>query len=212
MIILLHWKELKEESEACVKCDLCKERTNVVFGEGNINSKVMFIGEAPGADEDRTGRPFVGRAGQLLTKALIALNLTRERDYYICNVCKCRPEKNRTPMEDEAKACIPYLRNQVALVKPKIIVCLGATSMKYVMEKVLNNSKKFPGIAEDMIWREALKTGTMKITRDRGKWLRIKNFSIMSTFHPAALLRDENKKKLFWEDLKNIKEELESFN
>lgn len=204
---MLKWKELKEESEACVKCDLCKNRTHVVFGEGNMNSKLMFIGEAPGADEDRTGRPFVGRAGQLLTKALSALDLVRERDYYICNVCKCRPEKNRTPMEEEARACIPYLRNQVALVKPKIIVLLGAIAMKYVMEEALNNKDPLNEI-ESELWKEALRGTGMKITRDRGKWLRIKNFSMMSTFHPAALLRDENKKKLFWEDLKNVKAEL----
>jgi uracil-DNA glycosylase family 4 len=207
--ILLQWKELKEESEACVKCGLCKSRTHVVFGEGNINSKLMFIGEAPGADEDRTGRPFVGRAGQLLTKALSALDLIREKDYYICNVCKCRPEKNRTPMEEEARACIPYLRNQVALVKPKIIVLLGAIAMKYVMEEALNNKDSLNEI-ESEHWKEALRGTGMKITRDRGKWLRIKNFSMMSTFHPAALLRDENKKKLFWEDLKNVKVELKN--
>ena len=209
---MLHWKELKEESEACTKCGLCENKTNVVFGEGNINSKLMFIGEAPGADEDRTGRPFVGRAGQILTKALNALDLIRERDYYICNVCKCRPENNRTPVEEEAKACIPYLRNQVALIKPKIIVCLGAVAMKYVMEEALNNSGNSLDEVESELWKDVLKTRTMKITRDRGKWLKVKNFNIMATFHPAALFRDESKKKLFWQDLKSVKEKLEKLN
>lgn len=179
---MLHWRELYNECMACHKCGLSDKRTNVVFGEGNIRAKLMFIGEAPGADEDRTGRPFVGRAGQLLTKGLLALGLKRQNDYYICNICKCRPEGNRTPEEDEAKTCIQYLRNQVALIKPKIIICLGATSMRYI----LGNE-----------WR---------ITRDRGKWVERKGVYIMPTFHPAALFRDESKKKLFWEDLKSMKQ------
>lgn len=178
---MLKWKELYKECMECDKCDLCHKRKNVVFGEGNINAQIMLIGEAPGADEDRTGRPFVGRAGQLLTKAMIALNLTREKDYYISNICKCRPEGNRVPTEEEANACLPYIRNQVALVKPKIIVCLGATSMRYVLGKD---------------WR---------ITRDRGKWVEKKGFYIMPTFHPAAIFRDESKKYLFWKDLKSVK-------
>ncbi len=153
----------------------------MVFGEGALKAKIMFIGEAPGADEDRIGRPFVGRAGKLLTKGLTALDLQRERDYYICNVCKCRPKNNRTPYEDEMMTCIPYLRNQVALIKPKIIVCLGATSMKCILGKE---------------WR---------ITRDRGKWVERKGCYITATFHPAALFRDESKKILFWKDLKSIK-------
>jgi DNA polymerase len=153
----------------------------VVFGDGNIRSPLMFIGEAPGADEDRIGVPFVGKAGKLLSKGLESLKLTRN-EYYICNVCKCRPENNRTPLEEEAEACLPYLRNQVALIKPKIIVCLGATAMKYILGK------------------------DYRITRDRGKWIERKGFYIIATFHPAALFRDESKKALFWQDLKLIKE------
>lgn len=179
--ILLRWSELYSECMKCNKCALVNDRTNVVFGEGNIKADIMFIGEAPGADEDRTGNPFVGRAGQLLTKGLTSLDLVRERDYYICNICKCRPKNNRTPTEEEAMECIPYLRNQVALVKPKIIVCLGATSMKYILGK------------------------QYRITRDRGKWFEIKGCYIIGTFHPAAILRDENKKKFLWQDLKSIK-------
>ncbi|KAJ49972.1 DNA polymerase [Clostridium tetanomorphum] len=179
---MLRWKELYNECVNCDKCNLTKDRTNMVFGEGNSKATIMFVGEAPGADEDRLGRPFVGRAGQLLTKGLTALNLSREVDYYICNVCKCRPKNNRTPTEEEARACLPYLRNQVALVRPKIIVCLGATAMKYILGPE---------------WR---------ITRDRGKWVERKGCYIVPTFHPAALFRDESKKILFWKDLKSIRQ------
>jgi DNA polymerase len=182
---MLQWKELYEECKKCDKCDLNKSRTNMVFGEGNLKADIIFIGEAPGADEDRTGRPFVGRAGQLLDKGLRALDILRGRDYYICNVCKCRPENNRTPDDDEALKCLPYLRNQVALVKPKIIVCLGAVAMRYVLG------------------------GDFRITRDRGKWVERKGINIVATFHPAALFRDENKKILFWQDLKSIKKKYE---
>ncbi|MDP4177788.1 MAG: uracil-DNA glycosylase [Bacillota bacterium] len=178
---MLYWKELINQCEGCNKCRLSENRTHVVFGEGNPKAKLMFVGEAPGADEDRLGRPFVGKAGQLLTKGLTSLNLERSRDYYICNICKCRPENNRTPLEDEAISCLPYLRNQAALIKPKIIVCLGAVAMKYI-------------IGEEF-----------KITRDRGKWIERKGVYIMPTFHPAALFRDESKKALFWQDLKQIK-------
>lgn len=178
---MLKWKELFNVCNTCNKCELGKNRKNMVFGDGNPKASIMFIGEAPGADEDEQGKPFVGKAGQLLTKGLTALNLVRERDYYICNVCKCRPKNNRTPYDEEALSCLPYLRNQVALVKPKIIVCLGATSMKYVIDKD---------------WR---------ITRDRGKWIERKGYHMMATFHPAALFRDESKKQLFWQDLKSIR-------
>ncbi len=178
---MLKWSQLYNECIDCNKCPLVKNKTNMVFGDGNINAPIIFIGEAPGADEDRTGIPFVGKAGQLLTKALLALDLKREEHYYICNVCKCRPENNRTPKEEEAKACLQYLRNQVALVKPKIIVCLGGTSLKYIMGE------------------------QFRITRDRGKWIEKKGYYIMGTFHPAALFRDESKKNLFWQDLKSVK-------
>lgn len=182
---MLQWKELYDECKECEKCGLIKGRTNIVFGDGSLNADIMFIGEAPGADEDRTGIPFVGRAGQLLTKGLLALDLHRERDYYISNICKCRPENNRNPLEEEARACIPYLRNQVALVKPKIIVCLGAVAGKYIIGP------------------------NLRITRDRGIWVERKGFFIMPTFHPSAVLRDPNKKTPFWQDLKEIKRKYE---
>lgn len=182
---MLQWKELYNECLECNKCRLSEKRTKVVFGEGNMHAPIMFVGEAPGADEDRTGRPFVGRGGQLLTKGLTKLDLHRDKDYYICNICKCRPENNRTPYEDEAMACLPYLRNQFALVKPKILVCLGATAMKYLI---------------DDSW---------KITKNRGNWIEKKGIHMIATFHPAALFRDESKKVLFWDDLKRVKEKYE---
>lgn len=179
---MLTMDELSRAVEACKRCELHKNRTNSVLGEGCTDAKVMFVGEAPGADEDRQGKPFVGRAGQLLEKGLNALGFYRDKNYYICNICKCRPENNRTPEEDEAEACLPYLRNQVALIKPKIIVCLGATAAKYIIDR------------------------TARITAIRGKWIERKGYYIIATFHPAALLRDESKKRLFWDDLKSIKE------
>lgn len=177
---MLSLKELNEACSSCRKCPLGETRTNMVFGEGNIKAKLVFIGEAPGYEEDMSGRPFVGKAGQLLDTALSALDLKRDRDYYICNILKCRPPKNRTPLEEEAKECLPYLRNQIAIMRPKIIVALGATSLKYV-------------IGDEY-----------RITRDRGKWIERKGFYMTATFHPSAVLRDESKKRPFWEDLKEI--------
>lgn len=185
-IIMLSLSELYREIEQCQKCRLHQNRTNTVPGEGVPRSRLMFIGEAPGADEDRLGRPFVGKAGKLLDKALNALQFDRTKNFYICNVCKCRPDNNRTPMEDEAEACLPYLRNQVAIVRPQIIVCLGATAAKYV-------------IARDA-----------RITAIRGQWFERKGYYMLATFHPAALLRDESKKRLFWEDLKKVKEKYDA--
>jgi len=179
---MLEMDELSRVISDCTKCRLRLNRTNTVPGEGNPAARVMFIGEAPGADEDRLGRPFVGKAGQLLDKALNALDFYRDENFYICNICKCRPENNRTPADDEAEACIPYLRRQVVIVKPKIIVCLGAISAKYIIDK------------------------QARITSIRGEWFERKGYHIMATFHPAALLRDESKKRLFWEDLKKVKE------
>lgn len=182
---MLKWTELYKECMTCNKCSLKNSRTHIVFGEGNVNAKLVFVGEAPGADEDRTGRPFVGKAGQLLNKGLEALEIKREKDYYICNICKCRPENNRTPSLDEGEECLPYVRNQIALIKPKIIVCLGATAVKYILGDE---------------WR---------ITRDRGKWVERKGFLMTCTYHPSAVLRDSSKKRVFWEDLKEIKKRYE---
>lgn len=176
-------QELFNIAQTCTRCRLCAKRKNVVFGEGNPKAEIMFVGEGPGEDEDNTGRPFVGRAGQLLTKMIESVGLKRE-DVYIANIVKCRPPYNRIPQDDEAYYCLPYLRKQVAIIRPKIIVCLGATSSKYIIDK------------------------TLRITRDRGKWVQKGKFLMLPTFHPSALLRDPEKKKYAYEDFKSIAEKL----
>lgn len=179
------WEELIRECKTCTKCELCTKRKNVVIGEGNINARIMFVGEAPGADEDATGRPFVGKAGKLLALALTSLGIKRE-DCYIANICKCRPENNRVPHDNEAYSCIPYLERQISLVSPKVIICLGATPLKYLIDK------------------------NAQITKIRGQWVSKDNRIFMPTFHPAALLRDETKKLPFWEDLKNVRDKIKA--
>lgn len=175
-----NWKDLEKSILDCRKCRLCSNRTNIVFGQGNKNAKLMFIGEGPGADEDRQGIPFVGKAGQLMNNAFQALEINRE-DVYIANIVKCRPPSNREPEDDEAQMCLNYLRNQVILIKPEIIVLLGNTALKNIMGK------------------------EFKITAVRGKWMEKNGIKYMPTWHPAALLRDENKKIEFWKDLKEVK-------
>lgn len=174
-------RELYSICQSCTKCGLSKGRTNVVFGEGNIKAKIMFVGEGPGHDEDIQGRPFVGKAGQLLTKMIEAIDLKRE-DVFIANIVKCRPPNNRVPLPEEARECLPYLRNQVAIIRPAIIVCLGATAAKYIISDEL------------------------RITRDRGLWKDKKGYHIIATYHPAALLRDPDKKRDAWEDFKSIRD------
>ena len=176
-----NWKQLEESVKGCKKCKLCINRTNIVFGTGSKNADIMFIGEGPGADEDREGIPFVGKAGKLMDKALEGVGLNRE-DLYIANIVKCRPPSNRVPEEKEAKACLDYLRNQVILVNPKIIVLLGSTALKNIMGEEYG------------------------ITTSRGKWLEKKDIWYMPTWHPAALLRDDTKKIDFWKDLKQVLE------
>ena len=178
-----NWEELEKSIENCNKCKLCCSRRNIVFGVGNKEADVMFIGEGPGADEDIQGEPFVGKAGRLINKAFEALEIERE-DVYIANIVKCRPPQNRNPEIDEAKACIDYLRNQVILVKPKIIVLLGSVALKNILGEEYG------------------------ITNSRGKWVERKGILYMPTFHPAALLRDDSKKIDFWRDLKLVKEKL----
>ena len=179
-----NWDDLKKSIAECKKCRLCTNRTNIVLGEGNINAKIMFIGEGPGADEDKQGVPFVGKAGQLMNKAFQALGINRE-EIYIANIVKCRPPSNRVPEEDEAQACLNYLRNQVVLIKPEIIVLLGSTALKTILGKEYG------------------------ITAVRGKWMEKNGIKYMPTWHPAALLRDENKKIEFWNDLKEVKKKIE---
>lgn len=177
------WPELMAEIQGCTRCLLWEKRTFVVPGEGDLHARLMLIGEGPGAQEDATGRPFVGAAGQLLDKMLAAIGLAREQ-VYIANIVKCRPPQNRVPAPDEAQACLAHLRAQVALIRPQVIVCLGATSARYV-------------IGEDC-----------RITRDRGQWIERKGVWIMPTFHPAALLRDESKKRPAWADFKAVRDKL----
>ena len=181
---MLGWEELEKRCSDCMQCGLGQTRTNIVIERGSRIAPLVFIGEGPGEQEDRQGRPFVGAAGQLLDMLLSAL-MFREDQYYICNVVKCRPPENRTPTEDEAESCLPWLRNQVALIRPRIIVCLGATAMKYVIDR------------------------NARITQIRGKWFERKGYWIMPTFHPAALLRDPPKKELMFEDIKRVKLKLD---
>ena len=178
-----NWEELEQSIVNCKKCKLCQNRTNIVFGTGNKNAELMFIGEGPGADEDKEGIPFVGKAGKLMNEAFKGLGINRE-EVYIANIVKCRPPQNRVPEEDEATNCLNYLRNQVILVKPKIIVLLGSTALKNILGKEYG------------------------ITNARGKWIEKKGIKYMPTWHPAALLRDENKKIEFWNDLKQVIQEL----
>lgn len=176
------WEELEKSIEDCNKCKLCKTRRNIVFGTGNKNAKIMFIGEGPGADEDMQGIPFVGRAGKLMNMAFGIVGIKRE-EVYIANIVKCRPPANRNPEDDEANACLNYLRNQVMLVKPEIIVLLGSVALKNILGKEYG------------------------ITASRGKWFEKMKIKYMPTWHPAALLRDETKKVDFIKDLKLVVEE-----
>lgn len=178
---LLNLKDLIDTCMSCQKCGLANGRQNVVFGEGNLRARIMFIGEGPGADEDTQGRPFVGRAGKLLDKMLNDVGLKRE-EVYIANVVKCRPPGNRVPTQEEAEACLPYLRNQVAIVRPRIIVCLGATAMTYCIDRTLKS-----------------------IGPVRGKWFDRKGCKMMATYHPAALLRDPRKLDVVMDDFRSMK-------
>lgn len=172
--------ELQAEVMNCTRCPLCRTRNRVVFGNGNPDARIFMIGEAPGSDEDSVGKVFVGRAGQLLDKILEACNFSREKHVYISNILKCRPPDNRNPGADEQKACMPYLMKQIDIVDPKIIILLGAVSLK------------------------AFFGPDSKITRDRGIWKNYFSRWVMPTYHPAALLRNPDLKKDSWEDFKNI--------
>lgn len=178
------WPQFFEELQGCEKCGLCRGRMNIVPGEGNPNAKLMFIGEGPGQEEDRLGRPFVGRSGELLTRMIHAIGLERT-DVYIANVVKCRPPRNRNPEPEEAESCLKYLRIQVALIRPKIVVLLGKVACRYTL-------------GEDV-----------RITRDHGKWFERKGVLFLPTFHPSALLRDPAKKRDAWEDFQKLRDRLE---
>lgn len=171
--------DLHSQIAGCLKCPLGQTRTTFVFGTGNPTASLMFIGEAPGADEDLQGKPFVGRAGQLLNKILEAIQLHRE-DVFICNILKCRPPNNRPPIPEEVEQCLPYLRKQIALVHPKLIVCLGLTAAHNLLRT-----------------KESL-------TSLRGRVLAFEGTPLMVTYHPAALLRNPNWKRPAWEDFQAI--------
>jgi len=187
------FSELQKRALACVKCPhLASSRKNVVFGVGSIDAQLMFVGEAPGADEDEQGEPFVGRAGQLLTKIIQATGLSRA-DVYIANILKCRPDTpgqsagNRKPTPDEMATCIPYLHEQIDLIRPKVIVALGATAVDGLLGK------------------------TIGITKLRGNWQTYRGTPLMPTYHPAYLLRNQamSEKRKVWEDMLAVMEKLE---
>ncbi len=175
---LMSLDELNLSAQKCQKCVLCKERKTVVFGEGSPSADLMFIGEGPSYDEDQQGRPFVGEAGELLTKMITAMQFPREQ-VYITNIVKCRPPKSRNPLAEEANLCLPYLQRQIELIKPKVIVVLGAIPLKYLLNK----------------------TGIM---RARGNWDSYSGIKVMPTFHPAYLLRNPEAKREVWSDLQQV--------
>ena len=179
------WDSLHAAVSACEQCRLCREATHKVPGQGNPDARLMLIGEGPGFEEDKSGLAFVGPAGQLLTRMLGSIGLSRE-EVYICNIVKCRPPRNRVPEPDEAAACLPFLRMQVALVRPQVILLLGATAGRYTL-------------GDDF-----------RVTRDRGRFVRKGNIWFMPTYHPSALLRDETgvKKREAWYDLQAVRDQL----
>lgn len=177
------WEIFHQQVQACGMCPLHQGIHNKVPGQGDQQAPLMFIGEGPGQVEDEEGLAFVGPAGQLLTRMLAAIQLPRDR-VYICNIVKCRPPNNRVPEEEEAAACRLHLRNQFALVRPKVIVLLGSTAAKNILGPEI------------------------RITRDRGKWFERKGVWFMPTYHPSALLRDQSKKREAWEDMQALRDRL----
>lgn len=171
--------EIRNDLGDCRRCKLWKERTNIVYGAGNPHARLVFVGEGPGYDEDRQGEPFVGKAGQLLTKIIEAMKLARDR-VYICNVVKCRPPDNRNPEPDEISACFPFLKRQLEAISPDIICALGSVAANSLLEK------------------------EVFISRVRGKFFDYKGIKVMPTYHPAYLLRNPDKKKDVWEDVQKI--------
>ena len=174
---MMDWTELEKAAGGCTRCGLCETRHNVVFGVGNPEADVMFVGEGPGEQEDLTGIPFVGPAGKLLDDMLSIIDLDRNTNCYIANIVKCRPPRNRDPLETEQDACIGYLRNQVALVKPRIIVCLGRIAAKRLIDP------------------------DFRITRQHGTWVEKNGVWMSAIYHPSALLRDVGKRPETFDDL-----------
>ena len=180
---MLGWEELEKTCMSCTGCGLCQTRNKVVFGVGRKDADILFVGEGPGEQEDLQGEPFVGAAGKLLDDMLSIIDLDRT-NCYIANIVKCRPPHNRDPEEEEQNACIGYLRNQVALIKPKIIVCLGRIAAKRI-------------ISEDY-----------RITREHGSWLEKNGTWVTAIYHPSALLRDVSKRPETFDDLLSIREKI----
>lgn len=176
-------EDIRRDLGDCQRCKLWSTRTHIVFGEGNPNAELMFVGEAPGADEDASGRPFVGRAGQLLTKMIEAIDLKRE-DVYIANTLKSRPPGNRNPEPDETRACIPFVYRQIAAIRPKLIVTLGNPATQGLLET---------------------KVGITRIRGTFQEYPRIAGIKVLPTYHPAYLLRSPDKKREAWEDLKKVR-------
>lgn len=178
------WEQLEQSCLSCTGCGLCETRHNVVFGVGKRDTDVLFVGEGPGEQEDLQGEPFVGPAGKLLDDMLSILDLDRNSNCYIANIVKCRPPRNRDPLETEQEACIGFLRNQVALIQPKIIVCLGRIAAKKLIDP------------------------DFRITRQHGQWFRRGDFWMMATFHPSALLRDVSKRPEAFDDLMSLRSKM----
>ena len=181
---MLEWAELKSVCGSCTRCGLCETRHNTVFGVGNECADVMFIGEGPGEQEDLKGEPFVGPAGKLLDDMLSIIDLDRRSNCYIGNIVKCRPPHNRDPLETEQDACIEYLRNQVALVRPKIIVCLGRIAARRLID------------------------ADYRITRQHGQWINRDGIWMTAIYHPSALLRDVTKRPETFEDLLSLRDKI----
>lgn len=177
------WEQLRQQCMSCRACGLADTRTNVVFGVGSPTAEVLLVGEAPGASEDQQGEPFVGAAGKLLDDMLAMIGLRRQ-EIYITNSVKCRPPKNRDPMEIEQDACIDYLRNQVALIRPKIIVCLGRIAALRLIRS------------------------DFRITREHGQWVEKRGVWMTAIYHPSALLRDTSKRPETFRDLKSIQQKI----
>ncbi|MBO5324424.1 MAG: uracil-DNA glycosylase [Oscillospiraceae bacterium] len=184
----MDWNTLEQTCKSCTGCGLCEGRHNVVFGVGNREADVMFIGEGPGEQEDIRGEPFVGAAGKLLDDMLRIIDLDRTQNCYIANIVKCRPPHNRDPLETEQDACIGYLRNQIALIKPKIIICLGRIAAMRI-------------IREDY-----------RITREHGQWVEKDGIWMTAIYHPSALLRDVTKRPETFDDLLSIREKIKELN
>ena len=181
---MMQWEALEQICMTCTRCGLCETRNNVVFGVGVKNADVMFVGEGPGEQEDLRGEPFVGPAGKLLDDMLSIIDLDRKTNCYIGNIVKCRPPRNRDPLETEQEACIGYLRNQVALIQPKIIVCLGRIAAKRLIDS------------------------DYRITRQHGQWVQKNGVWMTAIYHPSALLRDVSKRPETFDDLLTIREKI----